>query len=523
MSVSLEHIDEGGRKMLEGFKGKFEYKKLSPEEIKERGILGILYGPIADTKKPTRNGRLYPRQAWQNALDDPIFMEQLESNAILGELEHPTDRDAIDPTKACMCLAEKPKIGEDGLLYGTFHIIDLPNGRILKGLCDYGTKIGVSSRGNGDLVEDINGDSVDPNTFDLTCWDAVILPAVKEARMNYIRESMGNKSLRESLSALVENAKDGEKEIMEETIKNITQKLNEDINTQKSDNINESASQEEVKKEKDVDNNVSDKVMATLKESIRSKVQLENKIQKLQENLAVSDTKAKELENEVKKYKDSTIRLSKVSLENKDLKKEIEELKEALAKQEKQNKLQQERISSLVEASKSHKTSSTSLQESLSSKDKTISILKESINTTRENYEKKLTQLNEKYDNLQVELNNKEKDYSTKLSKSKQLVEKYKGYVQGVVDRYVESKAVMLGISVNEIKNRLNESYTLDDIDKICDDLQQYNLRISKLPFDIKRGTTRISMKESKPSPSYKAPVAEEDDCSGLESLIKQL
>ena len=119
-------------------------------------------------------------------------------------------------------------------------------------------------------------------------------------------------------------------------------------------------------------------------------------------------------------------------------------------------------------------------------------------------------------------MSNKEKDYSTKLSKSKQLVEKYKGYVNGVVDRYVESKAVMLGISVNEIKNRLNESYTLDDIDKICDDLQQYNLRISKLPFDIKKGT-RISVKESKPSSTYKVQVPEEDDCTGLEDLMKQL
>lgn len=515
--------------MLENFKGQYTYTKLSPEEIKERGILGILYGPIADTKKPTRNGRLYPREAWEQAINDPIFQEQLECKAILGEIEHPEGRDRIEPKEACMCLAEQPKIGDDGLLYGTFHIMNLPNGHILKAYCDYGTKIGVSSRGEGDLEESADGtEQVNAKTFGLTCWDAVILPAVKEARPNYVRidESLKRKNLQESLNKLVENASESDKKIMEETIKNINSKLNEDINAQKSDNIDESASKEEGKKVKDVDNNVSDRVMTTLKEAIRSKVQLENKIQKLQENLAVSDTKAKELENEVKKYKDSTIRLSKVSLENKNLKKEIEDLKEALAKQEKQSKLQQEQISSLVEASKKQKTSNTSLneslKESLSSKDKTISILKESIETSKKSYETKITKLNENIDNLKLEMSNKEKDYSTKLSKSKQLVEKYKGYVNGVVDRYVESKAVMLGISVNEIKNRLNESYTLDDIDKICDDLQQYNLRISKLPFDIKKGT-RISVKESKPSSTYKVQVPEEDDCTGLEDLMKQL
>ena len=149
---------------------KFEYTKLTPEEQKERGILGVLYGPIADTKQPTRNGRLYPKEAWEKAINDPIFQEQLKNHAILGELEHPTDRDAIDPTKACMCLADTPKVGKDGLLYGQFHILDLPNGRILKTLCDYGTKIGVSSRGNGDIVEDYDGNSsVEPSSFDLTC------------------------------------------------------------------------------------------------------------------------------------------------------------------------------------------------------------------------------------------------------------------------------------------------------------------------------------------------------------------
>ena len=34
----------------------FEYQKLSPEEMKARGILGRLVGPCADFINPTRNG-----------------------------------------------------------------------------------------------------------------------------------------------------------------------------------------------------------------------------------------------------------------------------------------------------------------------------------------------------------------------------------------------------------------------------------------------------------------------------------
>ena len=66
--------------MLEALNGKFEYTKLSPEEQKERGILGTLYGVIADTKKPTRNGRLYPVEAWEKALNDEILSEIEERN-----------------------------------------------------------------------------------------------------------------------------------------------------------------------------------------------------------------------------------------------------------------------------------------------------------------------------------------------------------------------------------------------------------------------------------------------------------
>jgi len=40
-----------------------------------------------------------------------------------------------------------------------------------------------------------------------------------------------------------------------------------------------------------------------------------------------------------------------------------------------------------------------------------------------------------------------------------------------------------LGINPNEIKNKLPESYNIDDIDAICEDLQSYKLNMSKLPF----------------------------------------
>jgi len=51
------------------------------------------------------------------------------------------------------------------------------------------------------------------------------------------------------------------------------------------------------------------------------------------------------------------------------------------------------------------------------------------------------------------------------------------------VDKYIESKAVSLGISANEIKNRLSETYTFTDIDNICEDLRKYKINLNNLPF----------------------------------------
>ena len=144
----------------------FTYKKLTEEEQAKRGILGRLVGVIADSKNPTRNGRLYSLELWQNVFDDPIMEEKIANKCCFGELGHPADREEVDPEKIAICLAEKPKLNNEGQLCGVFDILATPCGKILKQLCDYGCTIGVSSRGSGDV--DLN-DEVDPSTYFCEC------------------------------------------------------------------------------------------------------------------------------------------------------------------------------------------------------------------------------------------------------------------------------------------------------------------------------------------------------------------
>lgn len=205
---------------------KFEYKKLSPEEQQKRGILGRLVGIIADSKNATRNGRKYSEALWENVFKDPIMKERIETNCCFGELGHPTDREETDMEKIAICMDGLPKKDSNGKLQAIFNILDTPNGRILKTLCDYGCKIGVSSRGSGEVSTNFDGtEDVDPESYECQGFDAVIIPAVKEARLNYVTEELNktryNKTLKARLQESYNKASADDKKIMKETFDNI--------------------------------------------------------------------------------------------------------------------------------------------------------------------------------------------------------------------------------------------------------------------------------------------------------------
>ena len=218
--------------MLEKLGKTFEYKKLTEAEQKQRGILGRLVGPCADFIQATRNGRKYSEELWENVFSNDLMKEKIKNRCCFGELGHPTDRTETDMEKIALCLAELPKKGSDGKLYGVFDILDTPNGRILKALCDYGCNIGISSRCQGYLITDLDGnEAVDPDTYDCECFDAVLMPGVEAARLKYVTESLNkenSKGLKLALTESLKKASDDDRKIMEETLKDLNITLDEE-------------------------------------------------------------------------------------------------------------------------------------------------------------------------------------------------------------------------------------------------------------------------------------------------------
>lgn len=487
--------------MLESFNNKFEYNRLTPEEQKSRGILGRLVGTMADFKNPTRNGRLYTEELWDRVFEDPIMKEKIANKCCFGELGHPEDRQEVDMEKIAICLDDYPKKEKDGKLVGVFNILDTPNGRILKTLCDYGCNIGVSSRGTGDVDEGYDGSStVIPESYECECWDAVLIPAVESARPKYMTESLGKKTFKAALNEELEKSNPEEKKVMLETLNDL--KIDYKNVDEKTEEVAEDTGTELVK---------------SLQESLKKQEELETQVKELQEKLSVCYTKEASLEEDLQRYKSSTISLSTKAKEASALKSKNDSLTEKLNQLNSIVNKQTTTISQLKENLNSQKVEKSSLSESISNKDRRIKELQESLNSYKANSEERISQLQESLEGVKQNSVIKSKEYTEKISKSNQLVEKYRSIAKSAIDKYIESKASMIGVTKEEIKNRLTENYSFSDIDKICEDLRQYQLNVNDLPFQLSGKQFKMRVTESKEPIRPASPFDDEID----ESLLK--
>lgn len=218
-----------------------KYIKESGQRADGKHYLGKLAGIGADFTRPTRNGRKYPLELWRNVEQSDDFKEGMSTLTIFGEADHPETR--IDTSiKEIAIVLTKFEIREmEGIVYTEFDILDTPNGRILKELLDYGSQIGVSSRGLGDEIERDGETIVDPETYVFYGFDAVVMPAVVSARPAVVEST--NK-LKDFMEQEIENATCVSElrslQKIAESVripKSVTEKIDEKIETLGGDNI----------------------------------------------------------------------------------------------------------------------------------------------------------------------------------------------------------------------------------------------------------------------------------------------
>jgi hypothetical protein len=136
----------------------------SPKRLK-------IKGPYIVCETKNLNGRSYKKDVMEKAVEEYIT-EFVSSNRALGELNHPPTTE-VDPERAChltvdLKLDGKVWVGTSNVLLGT------PKGDLLAGLLNNGVKVGMSSRGVGNINE-----SKEVDVYKLIAIDTVWNPSGK--------------------------------------------------------------------------------------------------------------------------------------------------------------------------------------------------------------------------------------------------------------------------------------------------------------------------------------------------------
>lgn len=455
------------------------------QNSKGEAILGRLYGTVADVVNPTRNGRKYDDTLWEKVFEDPIVNEYFECGGLLGELNHPSDREETDLSQVAVCMPEKPKKNKDGKLEAYLDILDTPNGRIVATLAKYGYKLGISSRGTGEVYDDVDGQHVDEDTYKLEAWDIVLLPAVKSARLKMVESLQNGKSLKQALTEQLDKATEDERVVMKETL----DKLNIEYTPEKVIDKSELAA-----------NDDGATMVKELQDSLLAQRNLETRMTELQEKLSVCYAKEAKYEEDISKYKNAIRNLSESVSNAKALQGKVEKLTEELNNKDLIIKQEQEKYQRLIEKHRVGIDRQSSLTESISAqtsklreKDNVIRNLNESIRAIRQDAEERENSLNESLAEVKKNLTIKTTEYNNKLANANKLVEQYRATAKTAVNKYIESQAVRLGISADEIKGKLPSNYSFNDIDLICENLSQFNLTVSNLPLSLQKGKIKIT------------------------------
>ena len=130
------------------------------------------------------NGRIYPKDEIYKAVK--TIQEQLKNDiSICGEVDHPDDL-KINLDRVSHCIVDMTMQGANGI--GKLKILPTPMGQLVKTMLESGVRLGVSSRGSGN-VNDSNGYVSD---FEIITVDIVAQPSAPDAYPKAIYESLMN-------------------------------------------------------------------------------------------------------------------------------------------------------------------------------------------------------------------------------------------------------------------------------------------------------------------------------------------
>jgi hypothetical protein len=178
-----------------------------------------MQGIFIEGDKRNANERIYPGHEIRRAVDY-INTQIVEGHSVLGEVDHPDDL-KINLDRVSHMIEKMWCEGSVG--YGKLKLLPTPMGMLVKTMLDSGVKLGVSSRGSGN-VDDRTGHVSD---FEIVTVDVVAQPSAPNAYPKAIYEGLMNMKYGHRLVEIAKEA--GQDNRVERYLKSEVVKLIKDL------------------------------------------------------------------------------------------------------------------------------------------------------------------------------------------------------------------------------------------------------------------------------------------------------
>ena len=229
-----------------------EQSKLVTDQAQlPKGVLARVTYPIMRFGVKNANERIYEREVGNVVLNDPDIKNKLATRTLFGDCEHPEFTQVkLDPDKTSHLIsniyvghdteyAQKSGIAEaaeeGNTLYADFDILPTKPGKFIYILLEAGSQVGVSTRAEGDLTEEVDAVGsktfkVVPTSFKMSTTDFTGDPSTENAMPEKIIKAVAkeyeNKFIDSEVAlALLRNISTKEAKQLRESIKCKEQKI----------------------------------------------------------------------------------------------------------------------------------------------------------------------------------------------------------------------------------------------------------------------------------------------------------
>jgi hypothetical protein len=152
------------------------YDKAIVKEAKEQNKPVVVKALLQRADALNQKGRVYPRPILEREVVN--YKKAIQEGRATGELDHP-DSSVVSLQNVSHILRDVWWQGDD--VMGTVEVLNTPKGKIALDLMEAGVKLGISSRGVGETIQNEEGHDVVDESFMLVAFDLVSEPSTHEA------------------------------------------------------------------------------------------------------------------------------------------------------------------------------------------------------------------------------------------------------------------------------------------------------------------------------------------------------